>query len=350
MIRFGVLGAARIAPAAIVRPSREVEGAELTAIAARDRARAEAFARTHRIPKVHAGYEELLADPEIDAVYIPLPNGLHARWTLKAIEAGKHVLCEKPMTSNRKEAEEVAAAAEAARRRSGLLVMEAFHYRYHPLAARIAEIARGEKTAPGRPEGTPGSTGELGPLREIAIDTCVPLPLFADIRYQYELAGGATMDIGSYAVNLARFVAGETPRILSAKATTLHRDPRIDRAMTAEIAFPSGAGGHLRISLWSRRLIAIRARIIGEGGRLTVTNFIAPHLFHLLAVAANGRIHRERLPGKATYTYQLEAFVDAIGKGGPVPTSAEDAVVNMGVIDGIYRAAGLPLRGEKDSG
>ena len=137
-LRIGTLGAARIAPAALVRPARAVADAELTAVAARDPQRAEKFAAQARVPKVHRSYDDLLADPDLDAIYNPLPNGLHAEWTLKALAAGKHVLCEKPFTANATEAEEVAAAAE----RSGLVVMEAFHYRYHPLAQRLHELAR----------------------------------------------------------------------------------------------------------------------------------------------------------------------------------------------------------------
>src|SRR3954449_10479655 len=134
-IRIGILGAARIAPPALVRPARAVAEVELNAVAARDPARAQAFASKHGVPRVLTSYQELLDDPDLDAVYNPLPNGLHAEWTLKALEAGKHVLCEKPFTANAAEAQTVADAARA----SGLVVMEAFHYRYHPLAARMVE-------------------------------------------------------------------------------------------------------------------------------------------------------------------------------------------------------------------
>lgn len=340
MIRFGVLGAARIAPSALIRPAREVDGVVVAAIAARERGRAAAFARKHRIPKVHDSYEELLADREIDAVYIPLPNGLHAEWTLRALDAGKHVLCEKPFTSNRREAEEVAAAAEAARRRSGLVVMEAFHYRYHPLSARIEEIIHGDRGSGARAGG-----GELGAIREIEVSTCVPLPLMSDIRFQYDLAGGATMDIGCYALSALRFLGGEAPRVVAAAAKTLPRDRRIDRAMRAELVFPSGARGKVRASLWSSDLLSIGARVVGERGELKVVNFMAPHLFHRLTVTSGGRTRREHFDGRTTYSHQLEAFAHAVREGVAVMTSAREAVVNMGIIDDVYRGAGLPIRG-----
>src|SRR3954452_7433253 len=135
-LRIGVLGAARITPNALIKPARQVDGVEVAAVAARDPARARAAATKLAIPTVHRAYAAVLADPSLDAVYIPLPNALHAQWTLAAIAAGKHVLCEKPFTSNVDEARAVAEAAAG----SGLVVMEAFHYRYHPLIARVLAL------------------------------------------------------------------------------------------------------------------------------------------------------------------------------------------------------------------
>src|SRR5262249_20853387 len=132
-VRIGILGAARIAPSAVIKPAQHCAEATVAAVAARDRSRAEAFAAKHGVPNVRDSYDALIADPEIDAIYNPLPNGLHAEWTIAALEAGKHVLCEKPFTANTKEAEDVAGVAT----RAGRVVMEAFHYRYHPLAHRM---------------------------------------------------------------------------------------------------------------------------------------------------------------------------------------------------------------------
>src|ERR1700749_184013 len=129
IVRIGVLGSARIAPSALIAPARDNAEAGVVAVAARDRGRESAYAQKHGIGRVHGSYEDLLADPDIDAVYNPLPNALHAEGTIAALEAGKHVLCEKPFTNNAAEAEQVAAVAD----RTGLVVMEAFHYRYHPL-------------------------------------------------------------------------------------------------------------------------------------------------------------------------------------------------------------------------
>ncbi|MEO6204645.1 MAG: Gfo/Idh/MocA family oxidoreductase [Mycobacteriales bacterium] len=323
-LRLGLLGAAKIAHQAVVKPTRIVEEVTLAAVAARDPARAKAYATKYAIPTVHATYDDLLADPSIDVVYNPLPNGLHAEWTLKALAAGKHVLCEKPFTSNADEARTVADAAEA----SGLIVMEAFHYRYHPLAERMLAIAH---------------SGELGTIREVRTALCFPLPRFRDIRYRYDLGGGAMMDAGCYALHALRLLGPSEPEVVAATAR-LH-SPSIDRAMSADFRFEGGATGHLEASMWSRRLLRINATLVGDRGRMSVFNFVAPHLFHRLSVTVDGTTTRERVPGEATYTEQLRRFAGAVLRDEPFPTTARDAVVTMALIDDVYVAAGMTPRG-----
>ncbi|HEY6319596.1 MAG TPA: Gfo/Idh/MocA family oxidoreductase [Acidimicrobiia bacterium] len=328
-LRIGTLGAAKITPGALTKPAREVPEVEVVAVAARDRARAERFARKRGIPTVHGSYEALLADPGVDAVYNPLPNGLHGRWTLAALDAGKHVLCEKPFTANADEAEKVAAAASS----SGLVVMEAFHYRYHPLIARVLEILRG---------------GELGSLRRIDTRMCFPLPFPHDIRYQLDLAGGATMDAGCYAIHQARTLAGVEPTVTDAQAKC--SSPGVDRWLRAELRFSDELAGSVESALMSSRLISLSARVEGERGTLAVTNLTSPQYFHRLVVRdrdpATGaeRRRKERVRGGPTYVYQLRAFAAAVRDGTPFPTTPADAVANMKVIDAAYRAAGLEPR------
>jgi len=323
-VRIGTLGAARITPAALVKPARVVDEASVVAVAARDPERARKFAAKHGIARVHQSYDDLLADPDVDAVYNPLPNSLHAEWTLRALDAGKHVLCEKPFTSNRAEAEQVAAAARA----SGLVVVEAFHYRYHPLAERVREIVAG---------------GSLGAVRHVETWLCFPLPMLNDIRYRYDLAGGATMDVGCYAIHQLRLLGGGTPSVVSARARVLR--PEVDRMMTADFRFPDGATGRMTCSMLSTHLLRMKATVVGERGRLDVFNLMAPHMFHRLRVRTPEGTARERVAGEPTYTYQLRAFVGAVLRGEPVLTPPEDAIVNMGLIDDVYRAAGLAVRG-----
>jgi predicted dehydrogenase len=323
MLRIGILGAARIAPNAIINPARRNRETEIVAVAARDPRRAGEYAAKHGIPRVLPGYAELLADPGIDAVYNPLPNGLHGRWTLAAIDAGKHVLCEKPFTANAAEARVVAEAAGA----SGLVVAEAFHYRYHPVARRMQEIM---------------ASGELGPVRHVEANECFPLPRFSDIRYRFDMAGGALMDAGCYAVSAVRMLAGAEPDVVAAHAK-LH-SPEIDRAMNAELRFPSGATGTVRCSMWSSQLLRISAKAVGALGELRVLNPMSPQMGHRISVRTAGGRRVERLTRRPSYEFQLEAFAGAVLRGEALLTPASDAIANMTAIDSIYRAAGLPPR------
>ncbi|MEV6361312.1 Gfo/Idh/MocA family protein [Nocardia asteroides] len=323
-LRIGVLGAARIAPAALIGPARRSPEVTVTAVAARDRTRAERFARKHGVERVFGDYQDLLDSPDVDAVYIPLPNGLHGRWTRAAVTAGKHVLCEKPFTANAEEAREIARLATD----SGLVVMEAFHYRYHPLIRAAEEIV---------------ASSELGTLRRVETALSFPLPLFSDIRYDYDLAGGALMDAGCYAVHMARVLGGEDPEVVSARAK-LHGDRRIDRAMSAELRFPSGHTGRVRCSMWSADVLRISATVVGDRGRMRLINPVLPHAGHLLAVRSADGTRLRRFPRRPSYDYQLDAFAAAVLRGASVPTTPDDAVTTMAVIDDIYRSAGLPLR------
>jgi predicted dehydrogenase len=324
-VRIGVLGAAKIVPEALIKPAASIPSAECAAIAARDPDRAAAFARRHGIPIAHPSYGALLADNSLDAIYIPLPNSLHAEWTLRSLEAGKHVLCEKPFTANADEAELVAAAAEG----SGRVVMEAFHWRYHPLAARMLEIVNG---------------GELGEIRHLEGSMCFSLFRRSDIRWDPGLAGGALMDAGCYAVHWVRTLAGAEPSVRSATARL--RAPGVDRFTQADLTFPDGRTGRVTASMWSRKFLDLSVTVVGDRASLRVLNPIRPAMFHRLTIQGDGRTRRERVPGGSTYGYQLSAFVEAIREGGPVLTPPSDSVATMRVIDAIYRAAGLePRRG-----
>lgn len=323
-LRIGVLGAARIAPMALVNPARRVAEAEVVAVAARDSARARKFASRHGIRRVHENYEALIADPAVDAVYNPLPNGLHCEWTIRALEAGKHVLCEKPLASNAEEAERMAEAA----RKSGRELLEAFHWRYHPLADRMRQIVAG---------------GSLGTVRHIEVRMCLPVPLPGDIRYRFDLGGGATMDMGCYTISIMRFLAGAEPEVV--RATPALSSPEVDRAMQAEFRFADGRTGRIHCSLFSSALFHLDAKVQGDAGELRVLNPILPHVFHRLSVRTPDGVERERVKGEATYVGQLRAFVAHVRGGERMPTDADHGVANMRVIDSVYDAAGLKRRG-----
>jgi predicted dehydrogenase len=206
--------------------------------------------------------------------------------------------------------------------------MEAFHWRYHPLARRMVEIVR---------------SGELGPLKHVEAALCFPLPMFSDIRYQYDLGGGALMDAGCYTVHITRTLAGEEPEVVS--ATPKRRNPQIDRAMTAELKYPSGATGKITCSMWSSQLLRLHARAVGERGEMRVFNPTTPQLYNRMKIRVDGQTRTEHFPRKPTYEYQLEAFCAAVLRGEPTLTPPADSIANMRVIDAIYERAGMTPRG-----
>jgi len=323
VLRIGILGAAKIAPTALVKPARRTGRAAVVAVAARDRTRAEAFARKHEIPRVLGNYTELVSDPDIDAVYNPLPNGLHGHWTIAALQAGKHVLCEKPFTAN---ADEARSVAEVNNANPGLVVMEAFHYQYHPFAKRLVEIVR---------------SGELGNITDIDVSFSAPLWKKGDIRYQLALAGGATMDMGCYPVSLLRLLAAG-PRVISAEAKL--SSPGVDRAMDAHFSLPDGGRAHIGCSMFSSSVLRLHAEVTGDNGKISAFNPFSPHYGHRMKVTTSLGTRKERFSRKASYDFQLEAFAAAVEDGASFPTTAVDAIRTMELIDGIYAAAGLPLR------
>ena len=323
-IRIGVLGAASIVPMALTNPAKSVPEVQVLAISSRDLNRAYRFAKKHHIPRVHQTYSALLADHDIDAIYNPLPNGLHAEWTIKALKAGKHVLCEKPFASNAEEAEAMARVA----RETGLVLSEAFAYRTHPLTARVKQII---------------SSGELGRIKHLDAEFSFLLPSPNNIRFQYELGGGALMDCGCYPVSLVRYLAGAEPRVEHAEAR-LYR-PQVDHRMSADLSFEDGRTARVVCGMLSPKLFTSVLRVEGETGSLRVLSPFQPHVFHSLTIKKNGSTVKEQVPGENSYTLQLRAFVKAIRRGTKLNTDPADAIGNMRLIDAIYEKAGLKRRG-----
>ena len=323
-VRIGILGASRFVPMTLINPARENAEVVVATVAARDVSRAQALAAKHGIARVHDSYEALIADPDVDAVYIVLPNNLHGRWTRAALSAGKHVLCEKPFTTNAPEAREIAGLAA----KSDRVVMQALQYRYHPVIVRAEQIV---------------ASGELGKVERVDATLCVLLPKRSNGNiYDYSLAGGATMDAGSYAVDMVRTFGGSTPEVVSAQAKL--SGPEVDRAMTAELRFASGHTGRIHCAVWSSDLMRASAKVVGDRGELRVLSPAAPHMFHRLSIRSADGKRVERFPRRSSYAYQLDAFAAAVQRGEPVMTTPEDAIENLTVIDAMYRAAGLSLR------
>ncbi len=327
-VRFGILGAAKIAPKALILPAREGAEAVVVVVGARDRARAEQFAQAHGIARVGQDYAAVLADPEVDVVYNALPMSLHAEWTLKALAAGKHVLCEKPFAANAAEARRMVDAARAAR----LSLVEAMHYRYHPLFERVLGIL---------------ASGVLGPIQRVSGRFTTSIPNRNDLRHLFETAGGATMDLGCYPLHWLRQVMGAEPRVVRAEATL--GNPHVDVTMSAELVFPSGVAGSMFCSMADHETFATSLEVVGERGMMYVDNPMAPQFGHRLDLQIGGERTTTQVDAGTSYRHQLVAFVDALRTGRALPTGGEDAVANMQLIDAVYRAAGLPIRGTSPS-
>ena len=321
-LRWGVLSTAAIGLKKVIPAMQLGELTHVTAIASRDRAKAEEPARTLGIEKVYGSYEELLADPQIDIIYNPLPNHLHVPWTIKAAEAGKHVLCEKPLSLTVAEARTLLDVQA----RTGVKIGEAFMVRTHPQWLRTRELI---------------ASGRIGALRSIQGFFSYTNVNPANIRNIPEYGGGALMDIGCYPINISRFLFGEEPlNVMS----LIDRDPEMktDRLTSAILNFPSGQS----IFTSSTQLVPYqRVNVFGTKGRIEVEiPFNAPNDRPTRILIDDGRdlfgggITTETFPTCDQYTIQGDAFSKAILEDTAVPVSLEDAIKNMAVIEAIFRS------------
>ena len=324
-LRFGVLGAARIAPKALITASAGLSSVEITRVAARDQQRAEAFARRYGVDGVCESYQALAESPDVDVVYNPLPMNLHAEWTIAALRAGKHVLCEKPFASNAAEAQEMVDVAKA----EGLVLGEAFHHHYHPMSRHIIDVAR---------SGVIGTITRADGYFNIAISQ-------PDIRWDYETSGGSLMDLGCYPLHWVRHVVGEEPTVDTAVATESPK--HIDADMSADLSFPGGATAHIESSMIvpSNQPDDIRLEVTGTKGSMTVINPLSPQSGNTLTIRSESGETSVEFDAGSTYNHMMRAFCDHVTHGLPFPTQGRDAVDNMAAIDAIYTAAGLPIRG-----
>ncbi len=323
-VRLGVLAASRIAARAVVEPAPLVEGVQVTAVAARDGDRAQAAADLWGVPAAFGSYEAMLASPTIDAVYIATPAALHRRWVLAALEAGKHVLCEKPFAANGADARVMAAAAAD----TDLVVMEAFHWRYHPLVPQMREAL-----------GVIGDIEQIDAWFEIA-NGLIPR---TDIRWTLALGGGSTMDLGCYAIHWARWVAGSEPAVVSARAEAT--EDGVDGWLQAELTWVDGGRGSVSSSMVAPAPGRGAGLVVqGARGVVRVDNPIAPQRGSRLVLECDGAAEEIEVDRSSTYLHQLAAFRDAVVDGAPFPTNVDEAVRNMDVVDACYSMAGLDPR------
>ncbi|KAI0663895.1 NAD binding oxidoreductase [Cubamyces menziesii] len=353
-LRIGILSTAMINSAAIIRPAMSHGGVIISAIASRNLKQAQDNATKYGIPKAYGSYEELLKEPGIDAVYISLPNGMHGTWTKKALQAGKHVLLEKPFTANADEAREIVKLAVE----KNLVLVEAFHWQFHPAAHAVKALI---------------DSGKYGQVLRTYARMTSPTGTIprSDIRWQYALAGGSLMDM-TYVISSTRYyLNANTPReVAEAKARASRDDPRVDEAMEATLRFDLN-GRMVESKIYSDMA---RANVLGviprvweapsieietEHAVIYYYNFMMPHLYHYIQIhdKRTGQTHIEKhysggpqwgQRGEAwwsTYRYQLEAFVDKTrGREPPHWITLESSIAQMETIDAIYEKSGLGKR------
>ncbi|EJD07630.1 NAD-binding protein [Fomitiporia mediterranea MF3/22] len=367
VLRCGILGAARIAPSALILPAKSHPEITIHAVASRDKTKAELFGKKYGIPKVFFGataYQDMLDDPEIDVVYNPLPNGLHFEWTLKALKAGKHVLLEKPSTNTEEDTRFLFDYAE----KKGLVLLEAFHPRFHPCINRIKEIIK---------------SGELGKLKSITCTLWLPWQAAKmmfnddDIRFKIELGGGALMDMGCYPLAMSRYITDAEPLDVISVQAELFPNPKddpskrnIDIGTTALLSFPNDVTAsiacHCRQPGWGPfgllpSIPGVICKAECEGGTVETNNYAGPHMYHYITVVPKGDQGKKRVekaytfpdgfgePWWSTYRYQLEFFVDKVkGRQPRLWMDGNDSTLNMRWIERIYEKTGLGSRPKSD--
>ena len=316
-LRWGVLGVANIAVRAVIPPLQRARNGRVVAIASRTAEKAREAAQRLNIPRAHASYEALLADPDVQAVYIPLPNSMHREWTIRCAEAGKHVLCEKPLSLTAAECQEMIAAC----RRHGVILMEAFMYRFHPRTERVARLV---------------ADGAIGDVRLVRASFTFRLQSPENIRLQPDLGGGALYDVGCYGVNVSRLVLGE-PRAALAFGQT--GPSGVDEVLGAVLQFEGNRLAVIDCGLTlSRRQ---EYEVVGTEGSLTVPTAFLPGTtdaeIHIVQGTEQSVV---TIPGVNQYQLMVEHFADVVTGQAPLNLPPADAVANLRAIEAMLRSAG----------
>jgi predicted dehydrogenase len=312
--RWGILGVARI-NRALVGPLSS-NGHQLLAIASRSIERSRTYADTQNIPRAYGSYEELLADPDIDAVYVPLPHALHVEWAVKAAEANKHVLVEKPISLDGAGVRTLQSAA----RRHDVVITEAFMYRHHPLVARARELAH---------------DGTIGRLQGVRGTFSFVLDRPGDTRFDPELGGGSLWDVGCYPVSFARTIVGERP--VSVQAVANWGPAKIDLSLFGQILFPDGIVAHVHSSFESP--FKTEMEIIGSEGRLLIRHPFKPGTTETIEVSKGDQVHTVTVEGPPLYQGEVDDVRDAARQGRAPLVTLEDSLDNVDTLHALLKAA-----------
>jgi predicted dehydrogenase len=321
-ISVGVLGAAAIVPSALIEPARELPGIRVAAIAARQVQRARELADRLGIERAYGGYDDLLADDDLDLIYVALPAALHAKWAIRALRAGRNVLVEKPFASTAAGAAEIVAGAQVTQR----LAVEAMHWVYHPLARHLRDLLQ---------------SGALGTPDKFEGRFVAPIANPGDIRRRMDLGGGAALDLLCYPIHWAQHLLEDGLTVVSAAARHANgideEMQAVLRAGPTEVEISCSISGDAAFEAW--------LRIIGSRGQLHVVNPLVPHFGHQVSLEIVGEApQRLTIPGRSTYHHQLAAVAERLRGGGPLITEGGPVVARARLMDRIYALAGLPAR------
>jgi predicted dehydrogenase len=325
-LRLGVLGTSPDVPAAVVQPSR-TGLARLVSVADHDYDRAKKFAEEHGFENIHDTFEDILHDGDVEAIYNPLRGGLHTVWNLRALEAGKHVLSEKPSVANAHEARELFDAAKSSKTK----FMDGFHYRYHPVMKRMVELV---------------ASGSLGDVFHVEAEAGFALNNPDDPRWELSQAGGALMNAGSFALHAIRSLGeslGGDPVVEGAEATEHPHRPGLEENLQATLRYPNGATARL-VTGFDFTSPRYTLRVEGSAGLAHAFNFLYGSDDDRIIVVRGGVDTMERLGSTSSFVHQLKQFRDHVKKGTPIYTGPGDALAHAELIDAIYERAELPVR------
>ncbi len=318
-LRWGLLGTARI-NRAVIAPLRSSKRSQLVAVASRSQDKASAYAAQWGIPRLFSSYNAMLSDPEIDVVYISLPNSLHAEWCIKAMKSGKHVLCEKPLTANLQEVDAVINVANA----TGMVISEAYMYRHHPQTLLVKQMV---------------DNGQIGHLQLIRGSFCYTNTRPNDVRFDLSLGGGCLWDVGCYPIGYACFITGSFPSDVYGRQVT--GATGIDVLFAGQLQFPGGVISQFECSFITE--YKAEMEITGDNGRITIPEPFKPGKSSHITLQIGGQVKTIKVKGQELYQGEIEDLENVVLDGSPQRISLEESRKIIHTIDALYQSAYIAL-------
>jgi predicted dehydrogenase len=318
-LRWGLLGTARINQA-LIEPIQSSRNSKLNAIASRSAEKAAEYAKIWGIPRYHSSYDSLLSDPDIDVIYISLPNSLHAEWSIKAMQMGKHVLCEKPLTTSNVDIDSIIDSAN----RTGMVITEAFMYRHHPQTLLVKQMV---------------DSGEIGNLQLIRGSFCYTNTRSNDPRFEKNLGGGSLWDVGCYPIGYARFITGNEP--LDVYGQQVAGPTGIDFLYVGQLHFPASVIAQFECSFITP--FKVYMEITGDKGRIYISEPYKPGVRTKILLERDGQIKTIPVKGAKLYQGEVNDIENAIIYGNPPRITLEDSKGNIATIEALYKSAQIAI-------